>query len=519
VCLPVLGRQIPAGGDTMLYAPRLVEFHENLIHGVFLPRWAPDLGNGHGQPLFLFVPPLVYYFGEVWRLTGLDAAKALDAVAASAVFVAAVSMFLLGRLLWDKWAGWLAAAAYLYAPYLHVNLYVLHHLAEFVAFAFYPIAIYGLAVFARSRDVRYLGLAVLGHAAVMLTHNGAALMFTPVLVAFLFFQSWQFRSLKLLSWQTASLALSLTLTAFQWIPSLLEKGYVHLDRTITDYFDYKAHFVYPWQLFSSRWGYRGSDWGDTDGMSFSLGWSHVLLAGIAVFLALRRSRDGRTTLFFAVMAILASYMTLLKSSEVPPVSMEISCDLGIHAGPGRRISGFDVYRIAMASPSHFRCCDAFVDCSESASHRARVLHGMEPIRLVIGRTCPSGNRDDNKCGVRTHLGSEDSFLFERETAVRIRQRRDRRHGVCSDDMAREDTRAHGYGYRSRSFLFPGMDVNRGWKGSADPLGVARRPYSVQPPCRTPRSRIEVQEHDNSACLFAAQPRRSFCCSSSLAHRL
>ena len=148
VCLPLLSSQEVSGGDTFVYIPRLVEFHENIRNGIWLPRWAPDLGQGEGQPLFLFVPPLVYYFGEFWHLLGFDFASALECVTVATVVIAAFSMFFLGRLLFGSSGGWLAAAAYIYAPYFDVDLYVRRALGEFQAFAFYPIAIYGLVKFA-----------------------------------------------------------------------------------------------------------------------------------------------------------------------------------------------------------------------------------------------------------------------------------------------------------------------------------------------------------------------------------
>ena len=57
VSMPLLTTALAAGHDTFVYVPRLVEFHESIREGVLLPRWAPDLSGGYGQPLFLFTPP------------------------------------------------------------------------------------------------------------------------------------------------------------------------------------------------------------------------------------------------------------------------------------------------------------------------------------------------------------------------------------------------------------------------------------------------------------------------------
>ena len=60
VCIPLFTGSVLWGHDGFVYFPRLVEVHENITHGVVLPRWAPDLGRGTGQPLFLFHPPMIY---------------------------------------------------------------------------------------------------------------------------------------------------------------------------------------------------------------------------------------------------------------------------------------------------------------------------------------------------------------------------------------------------------------------------------------------------------------------------
>ena len=64
-------RQRALGARRFRYFPRLVEVHQNITHGVLLPRWAPDLGRGAGQPLFLVHPPMFYYLGESWPPGGI----------------------------------------------------------------------------------------------------------------------------------------------------------------------------------------------------------------------------------------------------------------------------------------------------------------------------------------------------------------------------------------------------------------------------------------------------------------
>jgi hypothetical protein len=83
LALPVCFRYSPAAcwlGTTPSSTFRAWwRFTRTFLHGVFVPRWAPDLGGGTGQPLFLFHPPMIYYLGELWHLVGFDFVTAMNA--------------------------------------------------------------------------------------------------------------------------------------------------------------------------------------------------------------------------------------------------------------------------------------------------------------------------------------------------------------------------------------------------------------------------------------------------------
>jgi hypothetical protein len=287
VCLPLLTGRVPGGHDAFEYFPRLAEFHENIAHGILLPRWAPDLSRGTGQPLFEFNPPMIYYVAELWHVTGFDFTKSMNLACIVFVIASAISMFLLGRFYFGEKGGWLAAAAYLYAPYFAVDLYIRSALAEFAAFPFVPLSLFGFGAYARYGQRAYLLLGAVSYAGVLFSHNAAALIFTPLLLAFLALTAWRKKSWALLRDQALGWGLGLALGACIWLPSLVERQYVGLNRLLEGYLRYSNHFVYLHQLFDSPWGYGVSVAGDQDGMSFAMGWSHWLLLTAALVLAFR----------------------------------------------------------------------------------------------------------------------------------------------------------------------------------------------------------------------------------------
>jgi hypothetical protein len=312
VAVPLLTNQLVSGHDAFVYVPRLVEFHENVRHWVLLPRWAPDLGAGHGQPWFVFNPPLLYYVAEVWYLLGFEATTAYNLVSVTIILASAVFMYALGKLYFGRPGGWLAAAAYIYAPYFHVDVYVRQALAEFAAFPFYPLALYGFGRFARDRDRTFLIVGAAGIAGVFVAHNAAALLFVPIVALFVLYNAWSRHSWRLLVESTAGLVLGVSLSAFVWMPALFEVQHVHIERVLEGYLNYSNHAVYPAQFLSTFWGYGLSVRGTGDGMSFSLGWSHVLLLVAALIAMQRPGRkhvSGVPTLFAGLVVAACFLMT------------------------------------------------------------------------------------------------------------------------------------------------------------------------------------------------------------------
>lgn len=311
VCLPLFSGKVLNGHDAFEYFPRLTEFHENISNGVLFPRWAPDLTAGNGQPLFLFNPPLIYYAGEFWHLLGFDVVTAMNLACVMVVLATAIAMFLLGRLYFGELGGWLAAAALLYAPYFAVDLYVRAAMAEFTAFPLAVLSLYGFGAFARDGKRRSLVVGALAYAGVIFSHNAAALLFTPLLAAFIGFTGW--RAGRSTLWrQAGGLLLGLGLGAAVWLPGLTERGDIHIERLLQGYLNYSNHFVFLQQLFYSPWGYGISVAGPKDEMSFALGWSHLLLAAGAWSLVARYPKAGDKQLlrFFTLAGAILCFLML-----------------------------------------------------------------------------------------------------------------------------------------------------------------------------------------------------------------
>ena len=250
---PLLGGRLPWSADGLLHFHRLAQLHRSLRHGVLFPRWAPDMGFGFGFPLFNYYAPLSYYLAEPFILIGLSTQDALVAAFILATFAACIGAYLCGRDLFGPRAGFVAAFAFIYAPY---NLYNVVHrgaLAEAWGLAWLPFIFWAmrrLALRGRRTDLVVTGLF---YAALMLTHNILALIATPLLILYaLVLWGLHGRGRQRALLMGGALALGLGLTAFFWIPALFEMKYVQIHQLYAPAdLDYHNNFASLGQLLAA----------------------------------------------------------------------------------------------------------------------------------------------------------------------------------------------------------------------------------------------------------------------------
>jgi hypothetical protein len=238
------------GGDSPFLLQRTHQMVVNLRAGVFPVRWMPDAAYGLGYPFFNHYAALPFYLAALFNLIGMDILTAIKLTQTLGFLAAALAMYGWIYHLWrNRAAAWLAAVAYTVAPFHLINVYVRgDSLSEFYAFAFYPLILWALArvmrrdSHPRRRDVTVLALSYAGLA---LTHNISALIFSPFVMLYLVLLAGtsprgdRFRNLVA---GGSGLALGLALSAWFWLPALLEGRYGQLETVTLGYFNYANHF-------------------------------------------------------------------------------------------------------------------------------------------------------------------------------------------------------------------------------------------------------------------------------------
>ena len=308
----LLGGHLIDGHDSLEYPPRLTEFARILGDHQFPPVWAPDLGSGHGQPLFEFAPPLIYAAALPFFKAGMSLANSLQFGLAILFALGAIAIYLIGReLSFSRVASVCAAGAWLFAPYQALDIYVCARFAESAAIAVAPVALLGLIAAVQRPSAISVALGALAVAMLPLAHNAIALLMFPAFAAIVAVRSAvSDNRLKTAAAGAGVLAGGLGLSAFFWLPALLERDFVKTELLRTGFLNWTNYIISPFQLLWSPWGFGYAMRGPGNGISYSLGPIHIALAVAGLIIAMRAANRVRQldALTFAGAAIVAAIL-------------------------------------------------------------------------------------------------------------------------------------------------------------------------------------------------------------------
>jgi len=296
---------------------RVFEMGKMLKEGMFPVRFVPDLGYGYGYPIFNFYAPLAYYIGGVFMLLGFDALLATKIMMGLGALLSGIFMYMLARKFFGELGGIVSGIFYIYAPYHAVDIYVRGDVTEFWAYAFIPLMLLGLYK-------RSLLIGSIGFAGIILSHNLTALMVVPfLLIAILLYCYIAPKGKKLLILYHSSLILflGLAVSAFYWIPALLEIKNTNVLSQIGGGADFRDHFVCIQQLWSSPWGFGGSTKGCIDGLSLMIGKLHIfsIFSAILVLIYIKFKHKCFNDIYylsiFSIAGFLISIFLMLEVSK------------------------------------------------------------------------------------------------------------------------------------------------------------------------------------------------------------
>lgn len=298
---------------------RLYEMERCLKDGQIPCRWVPDFGAGYGHPLYNYHPVFPYYLGMFFRLFGMSFIDIVKILFFLTFLLSGIFMYFLVKEFFGKWAGMVASAFYLLAPYHAVDIYVRGALTESWAVAFFPLILWGIYKLIKTSKFPFFLVSLFALTFLFLSHNVMSLVFVPIAFIWGFYWIWQTKEWKKIVPLVIVFFWAVGLAAFFVLPAFFEQPFVTLEQHTTGYYNFHQHFATVKQLFISRhWGFGPSKPGPDDDLSFQIGWPHwwlvIIAGGIFVYLFLRKKRKFLWTFaFFLALFGLTVFMTHAKS--------------------------------------------------------------------------------------------------------------------------------------------------------------------------------------------------------------
>lgn len=312
--LSLLHEGLPPTHDGEYHVIRFYEFDKVLKEGDLYPRWAPDLNNGYGIPLFNYVYPLPNYVSSILHLFRVSFIDAFKLNMFLAIIVGSVFFYLWTKEFWGKLGGVVSSVFYTFSPYHFVDIYIRGSVGEVWALAFFPAFLWAYTRFVRSREKLFLILSSIFLALIIFSHNILALMFFIFSLSYVILLICKEKNKIYLILNTFYIILlGLGLSAIFWLPAIYDTKYV----TGLQIFDVASHFPQLYQLLIPSWGSGFSGAGLQNELSFQIGVANLFAVFLSLIVAvkqiIKRNRKSIYASFFITWFIFISYLMLSAS--------------------------------------------------------------------------------------------------------------------------------------------------------------------------------------------------------------
>lgn len=280
--LPLFGGRFIPTHDGEYHIIRFWQFYKGLSGGNWFPRWAPDLNNGYGIPLFTFNYPFPNYIGSLFHFLGLSFVDSVKWTLASGYLLAVLFCFIWLKRQFDAKFAVFGTIVGAFVPYWFVDLYVRGSVGEVWAlvwvFGVFAAIVYGSGF-----------LLTITVTLLIVSHNILALIFVPVIFTYVVVYK---RGLL------RYVAFGIGAASYFWIPAIYEQRFI-TGISPVHVFD---HFPAVHQLLIPSWGtgFRGAVGGGNE-MSYQIG-----LIPIIVFLLAPKKKN-----IFFVLCFLFSVILML----------------------------------------------------------------------------------------------------------------------------------------------------------------------------------------------------------------
>ncbi len=247
-CLPLISllrKGTYESGDLTLHAVFLQSFFESLKEGIIIPQWAGGLCGGYGCPVYIFEYVLPYYVGSIFHALGFSYIASTKLMLASGFIISGIGMYLWVKDHFGKIAGFVAGLFFLYAPYHLMDMHFRVSVGEVLSFAPMPYLFLWGKKIVETEKKRYIVYFAVTFVLLLLSHTSTTAILLPMVFIYTL-TIWirdKKRNIKKVIHFITALILGLLLSAYYWIPALLEVQYTWYSKGF-EISDFKPFFEY-----------------------------------------------------------------------------------------------------------------------------------------------------------------------------------------------------------------------------------------------------------------------------------
>jgi len=261
-----------------------------------MPIWAGQLCGGYGCPLFEFLYPLPFYISSFFHLIGFSFLTSTKLLLLFSYMLSGITMYFWAKDQFGKTAGFVAAVFYLFAPYHLLDLHYRASVGEVLSFVFIPLVFLFARKIILSPKLIWIVLGAISVALLSLSHLAtfiAALQLAILYVVVLYIGQ-RPKRINYLLYFGLSVFLGLLLSAYYWLPAVLEVKY-----TWYKFSGGNPQFVSLQSLLFSPSRYGFLFQGNNGEHRLIIGYAH-LIAFIILVILLFKKRFSQKELIYAL---------------------------------------------------------------------------------------------------------------------------------------------------------------------------------------------------------------------------
>lgn len=299
--------------DGEVQLPRMGAFYKAVMDGHLPVRWAGDLNYGYGMPLFVFIYHLPFWVSTVVLRLGGSFESAFEIVLFIPFILSGIGMYLFScRYFNSDRTAFLVSLLYQFAPYRFVESHIRGSIGSTFAYAFLPFVLLGITDSLRKPGGTGFFVTAIATAFMVLSHNSLSLVFFGLAVAFMV---WERPGRKMFG-AASGLGLGLGLSAYFWLPAILEHKYTYGDLFMKDmfrsHFPPMTHFVIPNLLYWKQFL--------TAEIPVHIGIVHTAFLFLGLFLLIRTKHNGQQSqhplVSYAVVVTAATFFVMTPVSQL-----------------------------------------------------------------------------------------------------------------------------------------------------------------------------------------------------------